>query len=105
MYLRPASTVLGLVLVLAILLSAVLVLDRQCTRTWQVLSQVLFYVLVKYLAISQELGKNYRVSTVMFFIFTKRHDMKHEWYKKITAMKITLCLLLLCTQLHNMKHK
>ena len=57
MYLSTASTVHGLIL--AILLSAVLVLvlvlERQSTWTRQVLSQVLFHDFVKYLALSQEL--------------------------------------------------
>ena len=48
---------LSTVFVFAVLLSAVLglVLDSQSTWTWQVLSQVLLYVFVIYLALSQEL--------------------------------------------------
>ena len=43
-YLSAISTIIGLVLILAILLSAVLVLNhgRQSTWTWQVLFQILF---------------------------------------------------------------
>ena len=61
MYLSTASTILGLVLILAILQSAVLVLglvlDRQSSWTCQVLSQVLVYVFIKYLALFRELEK------------------------------------------------
>ena len=77
MYLSTASTLLGLVLILAILLSAVLVhglvLDRQSTWAWQVLSQVLLNVFVKYLALSQELEKmaiaKMTVCVLLFFSY------------------------------------
>ena len=103
-YLCTASTVLGFVL--AILLSAVPVhvFDCQSTCTWQVLSQI-FYMFSLNIWLYLKNLENYHVFTGMFLFLTKRHGMKHKWCKKITAMKMTLCLLLFCTQLHELKHK
>ena len=58
--LNRASTIFGLVLILAILLSAVLVLDLYFTIKVLGLDKYFpefFYVFVKYLALSQELEK------------------------------------------------
>ena len=80
----PLSAVLGLVLVL----------DRQSTWTWQVLSQVLFCFRSIFGSVSR-IGKMATVSMTLclllcVFFLTKRHDMKHKLCKQIVAMKMTV---------------
>ena len=101
-YLNTTSTVLELVLAISLSAVLVLILNRQSTWTWQVLSQILFMLSLNIWLYLKKWKKD-RVFTVMFFFLT--NDMKHKWCKKITAMKMTVYLLLFCTQHHDMNHK